>query len=108
VHSPPLGQRKLKRWSWPSAPGDGSSGATRLEKRGEREMRAIRLLREASAQILYLIAQIRGKCCRRMIQQQPTTFKSRSLPRLSQYFLVKRVMELHLHTASICFPHMTS
>jgi len=50
--SPPLGQRKLKRWSWRSAPGDGSAEATRLEKRGEREMRAIRLLREASAQIL--------------------------------------------------------
>jgi hypothetical protein len=58
----------------PPRPATAQADATRLEERGEREMRAIRLLREASAQILYLIAHRTGSCFRRLVQHQPVTF----------------------------------
>jgi hypothetical protein len=43
-------------------------------------MRAIHLLREASAQILYLIAHRREKCCRRLVQHRPAIFRTGIFP----------------------------
>ena len=40
----------------PERPGTAQPDATRLEEHGEREIRAVRLLREVSAQIPYLTA----------------------------------------------------
>lgn len=45
-------------------------------KSSRNSARAVRLLLEASAQILYLIAHRRGKRCRRLVQHQPATFRT--------------------------------
>jgi hypothetical protein len=77
--------------------------ATCLAERGERGMRGIRLLRGSSAQILYLIAHRRGKCCRHLVQHQPGTFRARVF-RVCHNLSVAGVMELRSRAASICFP----
>ena len=62
-------------------------------------MRASRLMREASAQILYLIS-YRTESAVVVWFSIRQFLSKRSLPRLSKHFLVERVMELLLRTAS--------
>jgi hypothetical protein len=97
-----LRQRKPKRDSGPEGPATAQADATRLEERGEPEMRALRLLREERADFQPDRLQ-KERCCRRVVQHWPGTFRTKVFPdRLSPS--VECVMELRAHATSICFP----